>query len=106
MVDVDAAALTLKEERSRLLHQLRELGADESGHLSRDVDFGEGFADAARATAERSEVLGIVENVRELLEDVDAAAAKIDDGSYGVCESCGKPIGRPDGIPPHQSFLL
>ena len=36
---------------------------------------------------------GIVENVRELLEDVDAAAAKIDDGSYGVCESCGKPIG-------------
>ena len=92
MVDVAAAADTLKEERAKLVHQLHELGATESGDLTGDVDFGEGFADAAAATAERSEVMGIVENVRRLLEDVDAALAKVDDGTYGICESCGLKI--------------
>lgn len=92
MVDVAAAAHTLKEERVKLVHQLQELGATESGDLTGDVDFGEGFADAAAATAERSEVMGIVENVHELLEDVDAALAKVDDGTYGKCELCGLTI--------------
>ncbi len=57
------------------------------------MDYGDGFADAAAATAERSEVLGIVENLVSLLSDVDAALAKADEGTYGVCESCGKNIG-------------
>jgi DnaK suppressor protein len=92
VVDIDTAAAALKDERAKLVHQLEELGATESGYLTGDVDFGEGFADAAAATAERSEVLGIVENLRKLLEDVDAALVKIDDGSYGVCVYCGKEI--------------
>lgn len=92
MIDVDAAAAALQGERTKLIHQLAELGATESGDLTGDVDFGEGFADAAAATAERSEVLGIVDNLRELLEDVEAALAKVADGSYGTCEFCGKVI--------------
>jgi RNA polymerase-binding protein DksA len=92
VVDVDAAASALSEERAKIVRQLSELGATESGDLTGDVDYGEGFADAAAATAERSEVLGIVENLRELLEDVDAALTKIDEGTYGICEHCGEPI--------------
>jgi RNA polymerase-binding protein DksA len=92
VVDTDNAVLTLKEERVKLVHQLKELGATESGDLTGDVDFGEGFADAAAATAERSEVLGIVENLRDLLHDVDAALAKLDAGTYGTCEDCGEEI--------------
>ena len=92
MIDIDAAAAALKDERQKLVHQLHELGATESGDLTGDVDFGEGFADAAAATAERSEVLGIVENLRGLLNDVDAALAKVDDGTYGTCAFCGKEI--------------
>ncbi len=38
-------------------------------------------------------MLGIVENVVALLSDVDAALAKVEEGTYGVCESCGKAIG-------------
>ncbi len=92
MIDIDAAAAALKDERKKLVHQLHELGATESGDLTGDVDFGEGFADAAAATAERSEVLGIVENLRGLLDDVDAALAKVDDGTYGNCSLCGEEI--------------
>jgi len=92
-MNIDIAAAELKAERKKLVHQLKELGADESGDLTGEVDYGEGFADAAAATAERSEVLGLVENLMSMLNDVDAAIAKVEDGTYGVCESCGKQIG-------------
>lgn len=93
MPDVEAAVATLTAEREKLLHQLEELGATPNGELTGEVDYGDGFADAAAATAERAEVLGIVENVVALLSDVDAALAKVEEGTYGVCESCGKAIG-------------
>lgn len=92
MVDTDTAVLALKQEREKLVHQLKELGATESGDLTGDVDFGEGFADAAAATAERSEVIGIIDNLHDLLEDVDAALEKIQAGTYGTCEDCGEEI--------------
>jgi RNA polymerase-binding transcription factor len=88
------AEQTLRDERARLVHQLSELGANEAGELSDDVDFGEGFADAAAATAERTEVIGLVGSIRAMLGNVDAALARIADGSYGTCAECGKQIGQ------------
>ncbi len=94
----------LHEERANLVHQLAELGADESGGLSGNVDFGEGFADAAAVTAERTEILGLVDSIRRTLDAVDAALERIDDGTYGTCARCGKEIGearlefRPESI--------
>ena len=93
-VDRDKATATLETERERLVHQLAELGADEDGDLTGDVDFGDAFADAAAATAERTETLGIVDALKHQLDDVDAALAKIDAGTYGTCEKCGKAIGE------------
>jgi|FLYL01.1.fsa_nt_gi RNA polymerase-binding transcription factor DksA len=91
-VDHAAAQAALIEARRRLVHQLEELGATESGELRSDLDFGEGFADAAAATAERSEVLGLVETLKEQLAAVDAALARIESGQYGTCVECGNPI--------------
>jgi DnaK suppressor protein len=93
VVNVEQAAVVLEAERTKLMRQLTDLGANERGELTGEVDFGEGFADAAAATAERSEVLGIVENLRVMLEGVDAALAKMAEGTYGVCGQCGKDIG-------------
>jgi len=93
-LDIDVAVRTLRDERVRLVHQLRELGANENGELTGDLEFGDGFADAAATTAERTEILGIVENMKQMLDDVDAALARVDAGVYGTCESCGDPIGE------------
>ena len=93
MIDLEATVAALNDEREKLVHQLSELGANQKGELTGDMDFGDGFADAAAATAERSEVLGIVENLHTLLEGVDAALAKVEAGTYGLCESCEQPIG-------------
>jgi DnaK suppressor protein len=92
-VNTDSAVIALKEEREKLVRQLAELGATEDGELTGDVDYGDGFADAAAATAERSEVLGIVQNMTKILADVDQALAKVADGTYGQCKACGKEIG-------------
>jgi RNA polymerase-binding transcription factor DksA len=68
-------------------HQLSELGVDRSS-------FDEGFADSGQVTAERGEVQALVGSLRETLLDIDAALEKFDNGTYGVCESCGGPIGE------------
>ncbi len=98
------AEQTLRDERANLVHQLSELGANEAGELSDDVDFGEGFADAAAATTERTEVIGLVETLKGMLHNVDVALEHLADGTSGTCAECGEKIGetrlefRPESI--------
>ena len=91
-MDFDGARAALTEEREKLVRQLEELGATESGDLRSDLEFGDGFADAGAATAERTEVLGLVDTLKRQLESVDKAIVKLDDGTYGSCDNCGQPI--------------
>ncbi len=99
--DTSQAKAALIEERGRLVHQLEELGAAESGDLRSDLDFGDSFADAGSVTAERTEVLGLVDSIKGQLDDVDAALARIETGKYGECENCGKdiPVARLEARP-------
>jgi len=41
---------------------------------------------------ERSQVDALARTAERDLEDVDAALARIADGTYGTCEVCGRPI--------------
>jgi DnaK suppressor protein len=93
-LDIAKAERALRAERAQLVHQLDELGAAESGELRSDLDFGESFADAAAVTAERTEILGLVDSLRSQLDDVDAALAHIEAGTYGTCDRCGQVIGE------------
>ncbi len=84
----------LRDERANLVHQLSELGANDDGQLRDDVSYGEGFADADADTAERTEVIGLVESVKTMLDNVDAALERIAEGTYGTCAECGKKIAK------------
>lgn len=103
-IDITRARAALEAERDRLIHQLQELGATESGELRTDVEFGDGFADAGAATAERTELLGLVDTLKSQLEGVEAALARIERGTYGLCVTCGQEIpparleARPESI--------
>ena len=44
-------------------------------------------------TAERGEAERLATELREALDEVEAAIARLEAGSYGTCEACGKPIG-------------
>jgi RNA polymerase-binding transcription factor DksA len=88
---VDFAAL-LRSEQDRLQAQLRELGfADHGSGLNYDSN----FADSSQVTAERGEAERLAAELREALDEVDAALKRLEDGTYGICEVCGKPIGEP-----------
>lgn len=93
MFDIANVEKRLREERKHLVHQLAELGAAETGDLRADIDFGGSFADAAAVTAERTEVLGLVDSLKSQLDDVDKALAHIEAGTYGNCDKCGMEIG-------------
>ncbi len=90
--DTTEAEKLLRSERERLVRQLAELGAGETGHLNADIDFGGSFADAAAVTAERTEVLGLVDSLKGQVDDIDRALEQIEAGNYGVCINCGKQI--------------
>lgn len=85
--DVDLKTL-LEEERDSLLHQLAELGFGDAGGLSYDSN----FADTSQVTAERGEAEALAGQLREALDGVSRALEKVEDGTYGVCERCHKPI--------------
>ena len=103
-INLDLARTELEATRARLVHQLAELGSEESGELRSDLVFGDGFADAGAATAERTEVIGLVDTIKGQLDGVDAALARITEGKYGTCVDCGKEIdparmeARPESI--------
>jgi len=77
----------LTAEREHVKGQLANLG-----HDNERESFDENFADSGQVTAERGEVDALVGALLEALEDIDTALAKMDTGTYGVCEDCGGPI--------------
>jgi RNA polymerase-binding transcription factor DksA len=70
--------------------------AEESiADLLRDWDgAGDDQADAGTKTFEREHEMSLANNARELLLQNERALARLADGTYGVCERCGKPIGK------------
>jgi DnaK suppressor protein len=60
--------------------------------MSGDVGLDDESADAGTATFEREKDLSIENNVRDLLRKIESALKRMDAGTYGLCERCGKPI--------------
>lgn len=92
MVDYDAVRAVLVQERAKLVRQLTDMGATESGELRSGLNLGEGFADAGAITAERTELLGLADALAKQVVEIDSAMAAIEAGTYGVCAGCGQDI--------------
>jgi DnaK suppressor protein len=50
------------------------------------------LADLASDTYDREMDFTLEESVETVLGEIDAALKRIDDGTYGICEACGRPI--------------
>lgn len=53
------------------------------------------MADLGTDNYEQEFTLGLVEKERTLLREINDALAKIQNGSFGLCEGTGKPISKP-----------
>jgi DnaK suppressor protein len=82
----------LESYRRRVLEL--EGGPDEPGsgdHWERS-GYGDHLADDATEVFEKEKSLGMEMTLTEHRRQVDHALSRIQDGTYGTCESCGKPI--------------
>jgi DnaK suppressor protein len=86
----------LVTEQGELEVQLRTIEehsfAATQSDISGEVSFDEENADAGTFTFERERDLSIENNVRDLLRKIERALGRLDEGTYGICERCGKPI--------------
>jgi DnaK suppressor protein len=92
----EAALRTLRDELTRHRDHLRaEIEGQGAAPDTDDLAFADdaGFADRSHSTEERSRLISVVRALRSNLLDVNRALDKIDAGTYGTCERCGRPIG-------------
>ncbi len=94
--ELDDLRKRLLEERGQLEQQLATIEeatfATSQSELTGEVSFDDENADAGTFTFERERDLSIENNVRDLLGKIGRALARMDDGTYGICSRCGRPI--------------
>ena len=94
--ELDELRKRLLEERAELESQLTTIEetsfAASQSDLSGEVSFDEENADAGTFTFERERDLSIENNVRDLMGKVERALTAMQEGRYGICSRCGKPI--------------
>lgn len=95
----------LEAERARLLGLIedyeRELEDARLSESSSDRSPDPGNAEASSTKLEYAKELSIEQNTLDLLGKVERALERIDEGTYGTCEICGKsiPLTRLDVLP-------
>ncbi len=84
-------------ERARVVDEVQSLQDDLSRSLedATDEDGNDShLGDSATETLDREIEQSLEENAEHLLASIDAALERIDNGTYGICERCGRPIGE------------
>ena len=92
--DWTSARVALLEERARLSSERASLQAGLE-EVIRDSSAGSGDdqADSGAKTFGREHEQVLLDRVAEAMDQTERALARIEDGTYGVCESCGEQIG-------------
>jgi RNA polymerase-binding protein DksA len=93
--EVEEARADLTAEGSRLRDEITASENAISG-LLRDSGDGAGDDDADTGTKNitREHEMALANNAREMLLQTEQALTRLDAGTYGLCDSCGKPIGK------------
>jgi DnaK suppressor protein len=93
--ELDSVRSELASEADVLRADIERAESDIASRLGDAVgDAGDDQADVGAKTFEREHELALTHNARELLTQNERALARIENGTYGTCESCGEPIGK------------
>lgn len=88
----------LERERQRIVDTIAHLHEENPRNMEDEVGevAGRGsdnhLGDMATVTFDRELDEGLEEGAQQTLAQIDRALARIEDGTYGTCERCGKPI--------------
>ena len=99
-LDVVRAELTARRDRDR-----ERLGVlAERPERGSAVGFGKRIGDGTSEAVSRLTEIGVGESLERSLQRTERALAKLEEGTYGICDVCGRPISRgrlqamPDGV--------
>jgi DnaK suppressor protein len=94
-VEMEELRGELEADAKHLKEEIRDAEQEIVG-LLRDGGDGAGNdqADVGSTTLERDHEMSLANNARDMLDQIERALSRIDNGTYGVCESCGKAIGK------------
>jgi DnaK suppressor protein len=96
-VDTERFRSLLLEERQRVENALRHLQDENSGTIEEETEdetFDNHLGDAASITFDREMNYSLEGNSGHVLAAIDEALRRIDEGSFGTCARCGKPIAQ------------
>ncbi len=95
--DLEKYKKILEDAKRKIAGDLRHLENDSLNMNQRDAagdlsGYSFHMADMATDNFDREFTLGLASNEQQFLNAVDVALRKIQDGEFGVCEDCKKPI--------------
>ena len=99
-VDTTEFRVLLERERARIQSAIQHLHDEHPGNMEDELGEvgGRGsdnhLGDMASVTFDRELDQGLEEGAQQTLVDIERALAKIENGTYGTCERCGRPIGE------------
>ena len=102
MTSIDTAEFRslLARERERIVDTIAHLHEENPRNMEDELGelAGRGsdnhLGDMATVTFDRELDEGLEEGAQQTLAQIDSALARLDEGTYGICERCGNPIGE------------
>jgi len=79
------------EKRAELLSKVEQLGAHDPAEAS-NLNFGKRIGDGTTYAVERMTGAYQARTLYETVREIDSALVRLEEGTYGRCASCGKPI--------------
>lgn len=111
-LDLERQRQRLLEEEQRLERELEAFRPGSPLTPGADVDVWEHavdnhLADEGSELYEREKTLSLERSLRQTLEEVRRALEKLDAGTYGICDNCGRPI-APERLEalPHATLCI
>ena len=104
-LDTDFFRNRLQDERRAVLEAIENIHHENPGSLgdeTEELSFQDNhLGDVATVTFDREMASTLEENSTHVLSAINAALARLDQGTYGTCETCGSPIApeRLEAIP-------
>lgn len=80
----------MRARRAQLTEELARLTEPPAEGAS--VSFGKRVGEGTSEAVERLAATAAARSLAASIDDIDAALAKIDEGTYGLCETCRQPI--------------
>ena len=94
-VDVERFKELLEEERRRVVDAIEYLHKENPGSIEDETDdetTDDHIAETATVTLDREIDYTLEENSEHVLSEIEGALKRIEEGTYGTCVNCGKPI--------------